>query len=95
MIGHLDRCIDKRGIDYLERIFNDISAAMGSKDPIEAIDTFETIMSEMELANPVSTNREDDLKVLSTSVNPVRLKNNPVKLEEKTTFNLFEEILDA
>lgn len=93
MIGHLDRCIDKRGIDYLERIFNDISAAMGSKDPIEAIDTFETIMSEMELANPVSTNREDDLKVLSTSVNPVRLKNNPVKLEEKTTFNLFEEIL--
>lgn len=93
MIGHLDRCIDKRGVDYLEKIFKEISEAMGCKDPIDAIRTFEKMMLEMELANPVSTNREVDLKVLSTSVNPVRLKNNPISIDEQTAFYLYSRVV--
>ena len=89
MLGHFDRCIDKRGFNYLEQIFKDISAAMGCNDPIEAIDIFEKMMQEMELTNPISSNREEDLKVLSTSVNPVRLKNNPVGIDEKDAYNLY------
>jgi hypothetical protein len=94
MLGHFDRCIDKRGFNYLEQIFKDISTAMGCKDPIAAIDTFEKMMQEMELTNPVSNNKEVDLRILSTSVNPVRLKNNPVGIDEAEAYKLYQLIVN-
>ena len=47
----------------------------------------------MDLKNPVAGDREDELNVLSTSVNPVRLKNNPVALDENTIYHLYEIIV--
>ena len=94
MIGHFDRCIDKRGMDYLERIFNEISFAMGCNSPMDAITLFEGMMKDMELTPPVSNSREEDLKVLSTSVNPVRLKNNPVGIDEKEAYMLYSSIVE-
>ena len=93
MIGNFDRCIDMRGHNYLEGIFNDISAAMGCNTPIEAIEVFEKMMGEMELGNPVAGNREEELMLLSTSVNPVRLKNNPVRLEPEVIYQIYNQIL--
>ena len=93
MIGHFSKCIDTRGMDYLEIIFNQISNAMGCNNPIEAIALFEKMMEEMEMKNPLAVNREDELEVLSTSVNPVRLKNNPVELSESTIRLLYELII--
>lgn len=83
MIGNMDKCIDKRGQVYLNGIFNNVANAMGTDNPTEAIGVFRTMMKEMELANPTSdtSKRNSDLDVLSTSVNPVRLKNNPIGLE--------------
>jgi alcohol dehydrogenase class IV len=93
MIGKFDSCIDSRGMDYLEGIFKDISAAMGCNTPMEAIDVFEQMMKEMELENPVADNREEELKMLSISVNPVRLKNNPIQINEETAKILYNSIL--
>ena len=81
MIGHMDKCIDKRGQEYLAEIYDKISKAMGCANPVNAIELFRQMMNEMELKNPVAGNREEELEVLSTSVNPVRLKNNPVVLD--------------
>jgi len=48
----------------------------------------------MELKNPVAGDKERELNVLSTSVNPVRLKNNPVVLEnEEIIRRLYDAIL--
>ena len=80
MIGHMDKCIDSRGKEYLAGIFTLISKAMGCDSPEQAIDEFSQMMKDMDLKNPVAENREEELKVLSTSVNPVRLKNNPIGL---------------
>lgn len=93
MIGNFDRCIDKRGHDYLEGIFNDISTAMGCETPMEAIEVFEKMMEALELANPVAGSREEDLKMLSTSVNPVRLKNNPISIDEEDALKLYNRIV--
>ena len=93
MIGHFDRCIDKRGMDYLEQIYKEISSAMGCDSPMDAITLFEGMMKDMELTNPVSNNGEEDLKVLSTSVNPVRLKNNPVGIGETEAYMLYNSIV--
>ena len=89
MIGNMDKCIDNRGQEYLSGIFALISKAMGCANPNKAIDLFRQMMREMDLKNPVAENKEDDLKVLSTSVNPVRLKNNPVCLNIKSIVNLY------
>jgi alcohol dehydrogenase class IV len=93
MIGHTGKCIDSRGQDYLSSIFMHISKAMGSANPVKAISEFRKMMVEMDLKNPMAGKREEELKVLSTSVNPVRLKNNPVELDIASIKNLYEVII--
>lgn len=94
MIGHMDKCIDSRGQDYLTRIFVDISKAMKCENPEQAIIKFREMIKEMELKNPVAMDKEKELKVLSASVNPVRLKNNPVRLTSDQIGNLYKLILE-
>ena len=93
MIGNMEKCLDKRGKKYLDSIFCDIAKAMGAKTATDAIALFREMMLGMELANPESSNREEELNVLSTSVNPVRLKNNPVELSKDTIYRLYNEII--
>ena len=93
MIGHIDKCIDVRGEVYLVDIFDKIANAMGCENPKIAIEVFRGLMKEMELANPVSDNKVEDLQVLSSSVNSVRLKNNPVMLDTETTKSLYNIII--
>lgn len=93
MIGHMDKCIDKRGKKYLADIFAQISKAMGCENANQAISMLWEMMKDMDLKNPVSENKNEDLNVLSSSVNPVRLKNNPVSIDESTAYVLYSRIL--
>jgi hypothetical protein len=93
MVDHMDKCIDKRGQDYLKNIFNDIAKAMGVEKASEAIIIFRDMMTQMKLMNPIAMKREEELSVLSTSVNPVRLKNNPIALDNVTIVNLYNVIV--
>lgn len=93
MIEHPEECIDKRGSEYLMGVFNEIAHSMGVGTPKEAIALFCEMMKAMELGNPVSGNREADLEVLVSSVNPVRLKNNPVALQPIVTRGLYNIII--
>ena len=95
MLGNMDKCIDARGKEYLVGIFNNIAQAMGCKSPQQAIGLFREMMSDMALNNPVAGVREEELKVLSTSVNPVRLKNNPVSIDEQTNELLYSIIVKS
>ena len=74
-------------------IFNQISQAMGCDSPQQAIEKFLEMMKEMGIDNPVAENRDEELNVLSTSVNPVRLKNNPVLLSEEVIRRLYNKIV--
>ena len=74
-------------------VFLDISKAMGFDSPRTAIAGFREMMSEMGLNNPVSVNRDTELETLSKSVNPVRLKNNPIKIDEATAWRLYNRIV--
>lgn len=93
MIKNMDKCIDVRGYAYLNNIFHDISSAMGCGDPKQAIDKFRQMLSKMELPYLISVYHNSDLIVLSSSVNPTRLKNNPVKLDSDTIISLYKKIL--
>ena len=94
MIGHRDKCIDSRGQEYLSGIFVLISKAMGCENPEQAIAEFRQMMKEMDLKFPTAINRDEELEVLSTSVNPVRLKNNPVALDYQTILTIYSQIIN-
>lgn len=93
MLEHPAMCIDNRGCDYLTGVFGDIAHAMSVVTPVEAITLFREMMKEMELNNPVSENRESEIEVLASSVNPVRLKNNPVGVEADAIYSLYKIIV--
>ena len=93
MLRNMDKCIDIRGQEYLKDIFSQIAQAMGCETPFEAIALFRQMMVDMDLKNPVSGDREKELKVLATSVNPIRLKNNPIKLNDDSICGVYNTII--
>lgn len=94
MIHNMDKCLDKRGQEYLNGIFNNIAQAMGTGTPTEAIKFFRNMRTRLELSNPVSNSLLSDVQLLTSSVNPVRLKNNPIELDEETIKKLYISILE-
>lgn len=94
MVEHTDMCVDSRGNEYLSMIFSHISDSMvGHANIADAISEFRNIMSQLELKNPISSDKKTELEFLSSSVNPVRLKNNPVALGKETIMQLYDVIL--
>lgn len=93
MLKNLDKCIDLRGQVYLNNIFYQIAKTMGYATPKEAINYFYQMMNDMELSKPFSINKEDDIKLLSVSVNPIRLKNNPINLSNEIIYKLYSNII--
>jgi len=93
MIGHMDKCIDSRGQEYLGSIFNEIAHSMGCDSPKNAIAAFREMMKEMEMKNPVAGTREIEIDILSHSVNPVRLKNNPIALDYPVILSIYKTII--
>lgn len=92
MVEHIENCIDDRGTEYLKTVFDEIAVAMGSKTIKEAILKYQNILNEFELAVP-DIQSEQDYKVLTTSVNPVRMKNNPVALDAEAINELYHQVL--
>ena len=93
MFRNMDGCIDQRGAAYLQGVFYDIAVSMGCSSVEDAIRCFRTIMDTLQMKNPESDNCDSDLDVLSHSVNPIRLKNNPVLLSEETIYHIYKEIV--
>ena len=88
-------CIDPRGKAYLLSIFDDIAHALGCADAHEAVLWFRSLMNMLDMPSPVSRQREEELTLLSCSVNPVRLKNNPVAIDEAQARTLYEAIVHS
>lgn len=84
MICHTDECIDGRGKDYLQKVFAEI--------PID-LECFKALLQELGMENPVARDREKEIEVLTRSVNPIRLKNNPVALSREVLHDMYERII--
>lgn len=93
MTAHPEHCIDPRGKEYLTDIFNQISKGLGTSGSKESIAFVRDLMKEMNMNNPVAVNKEQELDILAGSVNPVRLKNNPIYLESNVLRDLYNAII--
>lgn len=94
MLEHPEKCKNERGRSHVEAVFNHIAEAMGATSPHDAISMFYAMMKAMDLRHPTAEcDRQSILETLSRSVNPIRLKNNPVELNEDTISALYQEIV--
>lgn len=86
MLEHTADCIDGRGVKHLENTLGQIA---------EMIDLpyFKAMMEKLKMNYPETENREADLDILSASVNPVRLKNNPVALSKEVLREMYGRIV--
>lgn len=91
MISNTKLCIDSRGSEYLEKTFSELAKVMGGRVASDGAEIFNSILNKLELSKPSAN--ENDYDILKKSVNPVRLKNNPVQLDENTINYLYHEIL--
>ena len=91
MLHNTKTCIDSRGEAYLKKTLLDIARTMGCSTTEEAAVKLENIFVDLELEVPQAI--EEQFAMLKTSVNPVRLKNHPVRLTEETIDMLYHQIL--
>lgn len=91
MLKNIDRCIDSRGEEYLRKTFDEIGVALGCADAASGAIKMKDIFEFLNLSIPEAT--EDQYIELKTSVNPIRLKNHPIQLDEETIDALYHEIL--
>lgn len=94
MLGHIGECCDPRGEKYVSSLFFHIAAAFGLPDPLSAIHYFEDLLKELSITPPKET-RASDLELLARSVNPLRLKNNPVPIDAAGAKELYRNILSV
>lgn len=86
-----DKCIDPRGEGYLRRTLDEIGHAMGCKDAKAGAEKLADIFDLLGLEVPAAT--EEQFRELKVSVNPVRLKNHPIALDEENIEKLYRMIL--
>ena len=80
---------------YMQSHPKEIAQAMQVADVPSAIGCFREMMKVLGLQNPVSSEkRDEELHTLSTSVNPIRLRNNPVELDAEAIMGLYHTIID-
>lgn len=93
MLRHPEKCVDSRGIGHLDDVMGSIAAAMHCENPLDALIFFRALLMNLGIEQPRSNTRSVDIEILTHSVNPVRLKNNPVALDEETSRIIYERIL--
>ena len=83
MLGDVE-CTDSRGIEHLRQVFADL--------PVD-LEWYKKLLETLELTRPAAENREEELQILVSSVNPLRLRNNPALLDRATLKAMYERIL--
>jgi alcohol dehydrogenase class IV len=91
MVKHVEQCVDPRGKEYVKQVFIEMACAFGCKEVETSIKWFGGLLDELALPIPKASN--DDYQVLAASVNPVRLKNNPIALDTAAINKLYRQIL--
>lgn len=90
MLEHTADCVDPRGPDYLEQVFQEIADAMGCASPSQAAMKFQSLIQTLNLGNLSIS--EADLNQFTESVAPERLCNHPVYLGPAVIKELYQKI---
>ena len=95
MVDNMDKCRDPRGKEYLDDIFRQISLSMGCIDVMDAIGKFRNILLKCRINMDGKELDDELLSLLANSVNPIRLKNNPVQIMRDAINNIYKDLFFA
>ena len=95
MVDNMDKCRDPRGKEYLDDIFRQISLSMGCIDLMDAIGKFRNILLKCRINMDGKELDDELLSLLANSVNPIRLKNNPVQIMRDAINNIYKDLFFA
>lgn len=93
MIDNPRLCVGTGAPARLEQTFAEIAKALGCSSPRAAVEWFKCLLARLGMEQPRTAEREQVIEALSTSVNPVRLKNNPVPLSQEAINQLYHQIV--
>ncbi len=93
MLEHPEKCIDPRGKEHLEFVFEWLGQIMGCDLPYKGLMMFRAMMLSLDMPKLESKNRDAELDILTKSVNPERLKNNPVALDDFVIHCIYNKIV--
>lgn len=85
-----EKTIDPRGPEYLQTTLAALARAMGAETTDAAIARFVSLLEQMDIRPPKPD--ETQLAALAASVNPDRLRNNPVLLTKETLYDLYAHL---
>ncbi len=91
MLENKDKCIDPRGTQHLNGVFEKLDEIFFVDDHRQAVYRFFRILRFLGVEFPKSNSLEQ-ISVLVNSVNPVRLKNNPVELSVLAIEEIYSNI---
>ena len=91
MLENINLCRDERGQKYLENTFEELSAVIGGSGSGDGVEWFKKLFRDSRLDVPMI--KDGEIDVLVESVNPTRLKNNPVELSNTDIRMLYQRIL--
>ena len=77
-------CTDPRGKEHLRQVLADLPMSVAQ---------FRQLLEHLGMEYPTAGSRDRELELLAASVNPVRLKNNPVSLDKNTLKAMYERIV--
>lgn len=93
MLEHPEQCVDPRGETHLGHVFDALAQTMNVESPEKGLKLFRDLLEILGLSRPTSVHREEELNVLTHSVNALRLRNNPVALDEESIKNIYNIVL--
>ena len=91
MTAHAEWCTDPRGEAHLRGVLDEIGACLGGTGAEDGARELNRIFEE--LALPLPEAAEEQIAEMIDSVNPVRLKNNPIQLDREMIGELYHLIL--
>lgn len=91
MLDNADKCIDSRGESYLKTVFSSLTAALGQNSDYDCLVYIEKLLASLNMTAPVLKS-ESDLEILVSSVNPERLRNNPVFLSHDALLSIYKNV---
>lgn len=90
MYDNIDKCIDSRGVEYLKEIFEELAGMFDCVDVLQLVKRLNSIYEMLELETPRAN--EEEIKFMTDSVNPVRLKNNPIMPDKNDIETMYRKI---
>lgn len=90
MLDHMEQVSSPKGRVYVQKNFQELARCLGCEDPRQGVQWMKDLLKELKMEVPAI--KEEQMELLVSSVNPARLKNNPVAFDREDLKKLYENV---